>query len=241
MHPKLTRMTSVLRILLSLAMIVMFSSLGVSQTTDTATLKTKSPRFKGKSSRHTLIRRAQIRQQTLNNFDSSFAKTTPWNIRTAPATFFLQWITLDLAYTTTQHWSLGPSLILYSAPDNSKSGMLFPAMHGMAFGFNLNYYFDGVSVDNWYLGHHSYYESYSLVPHGGIDGDKNQVDGIRSNLLAGYQWRWPQWNLIFGGGLELVSHRIERTKTSFNGDTSITNDQSSNVMPVLELKIGWFF
>jgi hypothetical protein len=161
-----------------------------------------------------------------------------YEVRTAPAALLARWITLDFSLNlVSEHWSLGPSVIIYAAP---KIGNMFtPSYNGTALGGHLYYYFKSFSESSWYSGNHLYYEEYESYPHN-FTGHY-QYQGFKFNPKAGYQIATSSGiNIMLGAGLELRSYHQKNIDDS-NGVDSPSFKNYSAVIPYVEAKLGFKF
>lgn len=156
-----------------------------------------------------------------------------WEFRTAPVALLARWYTLDVSYRFTENFAVGPSIVIYDAP-GEQGNMLAPTYKGDAFGFHANYYFTSVKARGWYSGLHAYQESYRSYPEGypGYEDRK----GYRSNITAGYQFKWSQVNLLTGLGMEYRNHNVVET-SRYSGVQPET--RKSGWGPTVEIKLGF--
>lgn len=167
---------------------------------------------------------------------SNAKSVSSWEIRTAPLAFLARWLTLDLSYRPTNHWAFGPSFISYQA--SRPGGFLAPSYRGLATGFNLNYYFDSVHTETWYLSSHVYYENFESYPHAYSGYIKRS--GYKANSAIGYQGKWSQVSVLTGVGIEYLSHSREDINDTVNPQTStFSNENRSRAF--FEFKMGYSF
>ncbi|OYZ16079.1 MAG: hypothetical protein B7Y39_16175 [Bdellovibrio sp. 28-41-41] len=154
-----------------------------------------------------------------------------WEFRTAPVALIASWYTVDISYRTSERLSTGPAVVIYGA--SAQGNMFLPSYNGSAVGWQMNYYFDTVRKNTWYLGSHAYFEKYNSYPHAAQGFSEHS--GYRINTTIGYKVKNAGILSMFGIGVEYRDQNITRTE-----DSQINVDShEANFFPVLELKMGF--
>lgn len=156
-----------------------------------------------------------------------------WELRTAPLAMLARWFSLELSYRANEHWSVGPSLISYSAK-GPYGNMLMPTWDGYATGAHLYYFGRSAMTNSVYLGVRGLYESYVSYPHAALFSEA--VSGVKAQGAVGYQKRWSSVGLLVGLGAEQRFHRVVRSKES-----ALRSYDENESFPFFEFKLGLQF
>lgn len=169
---------------------------------------------------------------------SASAESKQFEIRTAPIALIARWYTLDASYRPNPQWALGPSIVIYN--HDGPGGILSPAYQGKSFGAHINYYFQSIDVNSFYLGSHFLYDDYRSFPHGS-SGYRDHI-GTSLQAVAGYFGRYQSLTFHTGLGFEQEMGSYEDVAyNSLTSDYEMTTGNDTFFKLLIEFKLGYEF
>lgn len=160
-----------------------------------------------------------------------------WNLRTAPISDAIGIYNVELDYTLSDKFTIGP---MYYHFDYELSDTTYKSD---ALGLRLNYFFKGVKNGGWLLGLSGLFGTFDISEVRVADGVKfssSTSTRIFTGMLS-YQAVWDSFNITTGIGMSSFS--LPETVVATNGGDSYTVDTSllSGTTPNFEFTVGWRF
>lgn len=220
-----------LRLLVCMVCIFMFSQDGFAQTRKRKKVQTKPM------------------TQQYNADESSAPATKPryssygssgymFNARISPIYLLVGGVGLNFDYKINANWTVGPEV--YYASYKLKLSSTDLTVTGYGFGARANWFQNGVYTDGWFVAPMA---AYSAAKASGTDVNGVSVEATGSAFLVGavggYGWFWDNFNIMLGGGLALPIGDSKVEAKDSNGNRAEGKVTGSGVL--IDFTLGYTF
>ena len=220
-----------LRILICMLSVFLFSQDGFAQTKKKSKVKSKS---QSEAVRYDSAPSAPAR--------SYGGSSRVYNARISPIGVAIGALIIGLDYKLNNNWTVGPEFqyINYKLKLTGTNYSNDITMTSYGLGVRGNWFVDGVYKDGWYVAPFGYFGSAKAS---GTGSDGVAIEGTASALIGGamggYGWFWDQFNMMLAGGLSmpLGDGKVEVKDSLGNKVEGSVNGSGL----ALEFSLGWVF